>query len=113
MRIEVQSFLGILTNVDDSICLVDFGRGFKAKKRPMRRIMRLVAELNDLPEHEVQFLFEEQYNCVTPDGKSIYVIKGKAKIPTITGTNAQNATDEEWYHTWRLSKLFISESPSA
>lgn len=66
--------------------------------------MRLIAELTDLSEHEVQFLFEEQYNYITPDGKSIYIIEGKAKIPTITSTSAQNTTDEEWYRTWRAEQ---------
>jgi hypothetical protein len=106
MRVEVQSFLGILTNVDDSICLADFGQGFKVRKRSVRRIMQLVVQLDQVPEHSVQVLFEGQYNCVTPDGKGVYILEGKARIPTIIGAQA---TDEEWNRIWYAEQAFHQE----
>jgi hypothetical protein len=79
MAKEERLLLAILSNVNSSIRRVNFGSGCRIEYRRLRDVVPVISELDSLPEGEVRFNLEDQYQAVDRR-RRLWVVVGRVDL---------------------------------
>ena len=97
-------YLAILANVNHSLRWVDFGDGYRVETINRDNLINLLAELYDLPKHEIEHKIEVHAGYESSK-KTIYILRKSFDKPALL---YESKKGHNWVDDWSEVHLLIS-----